>query len=367
MRRSRNGYGGYRGRRTLHDILKGIAVVLAVLVVLTLALLLWGQRFLVFTDRGPRLNLPGFSGGGETPPAASGSISVVIDESGGGEPAGGEDAGESAEPDAMLALELPLQAVLDGTAAGLLSEAGANALVLEMKSQDGTLAWASSQELAAALGVSTGTEEVNEAIRQWNQGEVYTVARVCCFRDNTVPYYRNSMALRAGNGNWKDELGLRWLHPGNEQSQIYLAQLCGELAALGFDEILLECAAFPTQGNLDRINWGDYADSTRREAAARDVLTACAQAVKPYGTLLSLRLDGQALDGAASGLTPALLEEQAGRLWTQAGQGEEQLLSQLEEAGLSIQAERVVMLTGALDSNVKLSQAVLELPPEKET
>ena len=41
MRRSRNGYGGYRGRRTLHDILKGIAVVLAVLVVLTLALLLW--------------------------------------------------------------------------------------------------------------------------------------------------------------------------------------------------------------------------------------------------------------------------------------------------------------------------------------
>ena len=66
-------------KRQLHDILKGIAVVLAVLVVLTLALLLWGQRFLVFTDRGPRLNLPGFSGGGETPPAASGSISVVID------------------------------------------------------------------------------------------------------------------------------------------------------------------------------------------------------------------------------------------------------------------------------------------------
>ena len=34
MRRSRSGVGGYRGRRTLHDILKVIAVVLGVLVML---------------------------------------------------------------------------------------------------------------------------------------------------------------------------------------------------------------------------------------------------------------------------------------------------------------------------------------------
>ena len=358
MGRSRYGYSGYRGRRTIHDILKVIAIVLAVVVVLMVAVLLWGQQFLVFTDQGVRLNLP--FGGGEEPSEDPGSVSVVIDESG-----GQEDPEEEQPADLMRAVELPLQAVLDGTAEGLLEQAGANALVLEMKNQEGTLAWSSQQELAVALGLSAGTQEVNEAIRQWNQGEVYTIARVCCFRDNTVPYYRNGMALRSGDGNWRDELGLRWLHPGNEQSQSYLAQLCGELAALGFDEILPECAAFPTQGNLDRITWGDFPEPARREQGAQAFLTACAQAAEPYGTVISLRLDSQALDGAASGLTPAVLEGQTGRLWAEADQGEDQLISQLEEAGLPTQTERVVVLTAALDEAGGLNQAVLEGEPEE--
>ena len=79
MRRSRSGYSGYRGRRTLHDILKWIAAVLAVLVVLLVAVLLFGQPFIVFTDGGPRVDLPSLVGGGEAPPEQPGSISVVVD------------------------------------------------------------------------------------------------------------------------------------------------------------------------------------------------------------------------------------------------------------------------------------------------
>ena len=96
----------------------------------------------------------------------------------------------------MAAVELPVQSVLDGTAAAELEQAGANALVLRMKDQEGALAWASGQELAMSLELGAPAE-VSEALRQWNAGSVYTVARVCCFRDNTVPYHRNSMALRA--------------------------------------------------------------------------------------------------------------------------------------------------------------------------
>ena len=79
MRRSRSGYSGYRGRRTIHDVLKIVAAVLGVLVVLTLAALLLGQRFIIFTDSGIRVDLPFLGGGGETPPDP-GNVSVVIDE-----------------------------------------------------------------------------------------------------------------------------------------------------------------------------------------------------------------------------------------------------------------------------------------------
>ena len=355
MRRSNRGYGNYRGRRTAGDILKYVAIGLAALVVVALAGLLWAQEYIVYTEDGWYLSL--FREEEEPQPLPDpGEVSYT------------EQTPEEPEPEpaaeVMRAVQLPLSAVLDGTAEEQLAQAGANALILEVKDPEGDLIW-HSQQLVADQARGNGDEEVNRALEDWNRREVYTIARVCCFRDNSAPYNRNDLALRSSGGNWRDELGLRWLHPGNEQSQSYLAQLCGELAALGFDEILLECAAFPTQGNLDRITWGDFTEPARREQGAQAFLTACAQAAEPYGTVISLRLDGQALDGAASGLTPAVLEGQTGRLWAEADQGEDQLISQLEEAGLPAQTERVVVLTAALDEAGGLNQAVLEGEPEE--
>ena len=55
-----NDVGGYRGRRTITDILKIIAAVLAVAVVVVLAGLLYLQKYIVYTDEGPKLELPPF-------------------------------------------------------------------------------------------------------------------------------------------------------------------------------------------------------------------------------------------------------------------------------------------------------------------
>ena len=60
MGRRNGGYGGYRGRRTFHDILKWVAAILAVLVVILAGVLVFGQRYLVFRDQGVRLELPFF-------------------------------------------------------------------------------------------------------------------------------------------------------------------------------------------------------------------------------------------------------------------------------------------------------------------
>lgn len=77
MKRSSNRFGGYRGRRTSTDILKTIAVVLAVLVVLMLAVLFWGQRYLIYTDDGPRLDLPFFQQEDREPLPDPGDVSYV--------------------------------------------------------------------------------------------------------------------------------------------------------------------------------------------------------------------------------------------------------------------------------------------------
>lgn len=56
-----------------------------------------------------------------------------------------------------------------------------------MKADDGTLGYISQQALAQETKVSATDPAINAAIQLLNSGDLYTVARVSCFRDNTVP------------------------------------------------------------------------------------------------------------------------------------------------------------------------------------
>ncbi len=324
MRRRRNRYSSYRGRRTLTDVLKMVAFALGIAALLLLAILWMVGRE---TDREKGQEAQSHvaqSDISQPDPPQTGSM---------------EEDSSLAENDAekqgsqteqiMRAVELPLAAVLDGTAQALLEQEAANALVLTMKNREGELAWDTQQGLAVSLGLGAGEEEVNRLLEQWNQGEVYTVAWVCCFRDNTLPYHRNSMALRADYGNWRDELGLRWLNPASQEAQSYLVQLCGELAALGFDEIVLECPAFPVEGSVDRI----LLDGADQGQVVSGFLEQVGTAVAPYGTQLSVYLEPEQLTGE-SGLTPDALGG-VERLWVQASASRSELagfLSRLETA-----------------------------------
>lgn len=324
MGRADKDVGGYRGRRTVTDILKLIAIILGVLVVLAVAGVLYLQRYLVYTDEGVKLELPPFlqmlrgenstgNPGGSASLPDPGSVSVVV------RPGGSASEEPPAEGKAGFALQLSVEDVVSGGAAARLKDAGAEALILTVKGQDGRLAWHSGQRAAEQSRVN-GPQSVNDALKQWNAGEVYTVARVCCFRDDSVPYYNNAMALRRGNVNWRDELGLRWLSPANDRAQAYIAGLCGELAGLGFDEIVLECFSFPVLGKLDRINVGESYRPARFAAELEDFLSQVQDAVRQNAagsTVVSLQITGEMLGegSASSGVTPELLTRFGERIW----------------------------------------------------
>ena len=59
MGRRNGGYGGYRGRRTFHDILKWVAAILAVLVVILAGVLVFGAPMGLLTAAGIALVLAG--------------------------------------------------------------------------------------------------------------------------------------------------------------------------------------------------------------------------------------------------------------------------------------------------------------------
>ena len=364
MGRTNRDVGGYRGRRTITDILRFIAIALAVVVVLVLAGVFYLQKYLVYSDDGVRLELPPFLElfrHGEEPEGSAGSVTLpdpedisLIEQPG----------GSQSEPEPQsdgAAVTLTVEEVLNGSASARLEELQAEALVLEMKDQMGRLGWSSAERIAGQSGVN-GPAEAGEGLSRWNGGEVYTIARVHCFRDDTVPYYRNPLALRwAGNDwNWRDELGLRWTSPAQEEVRAYNAALCGELAAMGFDEIVLEEFYFPIGGKLDTIRRGESYNPSQFTAQVEDFLTRVRAAVEPYGTKISLRVGRSTLEGGetASGVTPQLLEEYAHRIWVEADGQNPAPLDLLEGAGITGGEDRLVLVTHARE-DTPLFQAVI--------
>ncbi|WP_294512019.1 putative glycoside hydrolase [uncultured Intestinimonas sp.] len=249
MRRNRSYgrgcYSSYRGRSALSTPLKVIAVLLAVVLVLSVAALFFLEPYWVYSADGGRLLLPWVQENEEDSaplPSVSQPLVVLTPEP---------------EPEELLhALLLPQSALTDGSVQTQLEQAGATAALFDMKADDGALAFVSASPLAVSAGVNAATG-TNEAIAALNaQQDLYTVARLSCFRDNTMPRYRNDLALRSSGGNWLDSDGIRWLSPAYQENQQYITDLCLELAGLGFDEILLDYAAFPLAGNLDAILTG---------------------------------------------------------------------------------------------------------------
>ena len=329
----RNGYDPYRGRGGFRTALKVFIGVLIAVLVLAVAALIWLEPYIGYSIGGIRIRMPFFHR--EEPAETGGAPVVVTTPTAAPLPA---PTPSPEQPEEFRAVLLPASALSDGTAQAQAEAAGAGAVLFDMKADDGSLGYVSALEQAAQAGASAGDPARNEAIRQLNGGEVYTVARVSCFRDNALPYFRNSLALHVSGGNWRDAGGSRWLSPASAEARQYVAGVCRELAELGFDEILLDNWSFPLEGA--GILEDENGPALGRTGILEDFLDQVKAAVADYPEVrLSLVTTGAAAAGqaAGSGQTTALLER-AHRVVVRLEEGE--ALPALEDVSVTAAADR---------------------------
>ena len=303
MRRDR--YDSYRGRNRAATVLKVLIAALVLVLLAALAALFFLERYIVYSSDGVRLELPFLHR--EEPPEEPGQVVVETVP---------PTASPSPEEAPFRAVLLDRAALADGTAAEQTAAAGANAAIFDMKADDGTLAYASQLPLALEMGVSDGAAD-SDVLSALNGGELYTVARVACFRDNTAPRWRNSMALRTAQGNWRDATDTRWLSIRSPAAREYVVGVCRELAELGFDELLLDCCGFPTQGDMDRLQPGENYDPDDLTGPVEAFFTELEAALAGFPDLkLSVVTNASVLSGQADGTgqTLELLEAHSVRL-----------------------------------------------------
>lgn len=309
------GYGSYRGRSGTSALLKGIIVVLAVILILAVAAFFFLQRYMVYSDDGTSyLDLPFLR---EEAPAPS--LPPVVTPSQAPAPTPEPDPTPTPRPERILPVALPPEALYDGTAAELVTEGGGTAALFDMKNADGKLAWVSGQDLAIAAKASAADSDLNRSMKaEAGRDGVYRIARLSCFRDDLLFLTDTTLAIMTKSGyRWLDSDRMHWVWPADERVQAYLTGLCLELSELGFDEILLDNAGYPTMGTLRYIDYG----TDDLETVISRFYADLADAMEGSGVTLSVVYDpdsaplsGQSEDAIqAAGMT-AVIQEEGGRL-----------------------------------------------------
>ena len=117
--------------------------------------------------------------------------------------------------------------------------------ILEMKDRAGQLAWPSTCSVALDY-YTAGLTDVTWAIEELHAAGKTVAAQISCFCDNLLVQRNWATALqKASGGLYTDENGNLWLDPYNHTVRAYLTDMARELAAMGFDEIILADLSHP--------------------------------------------------------------------------------------------------------------------------
>ena len=381
-RRDRYGYHTYYGGGGPSPIVKVIVIVLAV-VVLSLVLAIVGlQRYMVYTDEGGKLVLPWAQQTSDSsePDSSDGAassaapdVSQVVTEPKPDDQTKEPDSTVPITGDSVKAVQLDQSELLQGDAKTLLEGKKADAVLLEMKAADGTLRYVSDQDLAKQLGcsavkkVDTATgQQVDQAaqlVQQLKAQNIYTIAYVDCFEDCAMGGQKELAFMTEYGFNWMGpNNNYGWGNPSYEKVRDYLVGIVGELSQMGFDEILLYNAGFPTEGKIDTIKKDENYDTAKFAQIIGDFYDQAAQAAEQGGAKLSVVTTADTIQTGSDAKSGQTLDNlsKLSRVWlTDAGNSDLNALEQkLAEAGMK---ERPLgVFTNNLDAGQTVCQAVLK-------
>lgn len=122
-------------------------------------------------------------------------------------------------------------------------------------------------------------------LRTLAANDIYAIARLVVFKDFSVATARPDLAvLDTETGDpWVDDGDGLWLNPLKEEVWEAVAAYAVELSAMGFNEIQFDYVRFPSDGDLDRMDFGQPVDEEVRTDAIVGFLGYCREQLAPYG------------------------------------------------------------------------------------
>lgn len=172
----------------------------------------------------------------------------------------------------------------------LLEDTELNTVVIDVKEIDGAIGI---KGVADDLAFSKSIPNPQEYVKHLKERNIYTIARIVVFRDNTMPRKRPDMAVKTPEGKlWEDRKQITWLDPYNQDAKDYVLDIAEKTADIGFNEIQFDYIRFPSDGNTRNCRYKVPRSSTTAYLEIIDFLEQAKKRLGPKGIKTSIDVFG---------------------------------------------------------------------------
>jgi len=185
-----------------------------------------------------------------------------------------------------------LQSILN-----LLDTTEVNAVVLDIKDENGQTAYDSQVPFATSAPIAKRYANITALISQLHQHHAHIIGRLVLFQDPVLTDKKPEWTLKskATSHSWADAAGYNWINPYNQESWKFFIGLAQEVAGLGVDEIQFDYDRFPASGKLEEINYGQSSDENSRLAATSGIIRTAQEVLTPLGVFVSVTAFGSTI------------------------------------------------------------------------
>lgn len=196
----------------------------------------------------------------------------------------------------------------------LVDETELNAMVIDVKNDEGNVTFKLTNEeilqdipvLDQIVQMQAGVRyirDIQALMQEVKDHDIYTIARIVCFKDPCLAAAQPELALRKPDGKpVTDANGLAWVNPYKQEVWEYLTELAEMAADLGFDEIQYDYVRFPVGSDADAADYGVDMEAYPKRQAIQDFLSyagdrlhekGCVVTADVFGTIIGSETDVQ--------------------------------------------------------------------------
>lgn len=140
----------------------------------------------------------------------------------------------------------------------LTEETEINSIIIDIKDYTGRIAFLVDDPGIRQIGSTENKiRDIDILIKELHAKNVYVVGRIAVFQDAYLSNKDQDLAVKKRDGRtiWKDRKGISWLDPCAREVWEYTAAIAREAEEKGFDELNFDYIRFPSDGNMNDIEY----------------------------------------------------------------------------------------------------------------